>query len=100
MASSDVLGAILQTLQKDSDIVAKLPSVLNALLSPQIDISSSLNRWTSRVDSLIHSKEYGARWAGIILALETARRSRSVLLDSGQGWVTAVLPSLSVRKYV
>lgn len=94
---ADLLDTLLHTISSDNAAAIKLPSILSALSSHDIANSSNLNRWTSRISSLIHSKEYGARWAGLVLALETARMSQNILLGVGQEWTSAVLPLLSVR---
>ncbi|KAH8118617.1 rRNA processing/ribosome biogenesis-domain-containing protein [Phellopilus nigrolimitatus] len=96
MANTDLLQTYLQLhLANDAAAVYNLPSVLSSLSSQTLESSLHLTKWSNRVNALVHSKDPGARWAGIILALHTSMLSRSVLLSSGMGWVSTVLPMLS-----
>ncbi|THH12214.1 hypothetical protein EW145_g134 [Phellinidium pouzarii] len=94
--TADYLQTLLQYhLANDAAAVRNLPSTLSVLSSQNFEGSSHLTKWTSRVNALIHSREQGARWAGIVLALQTSRLSRNTMLTSAQAWVTIVLPMLS-----
>ncbi|KAI5119513.1 hypothetical protein M0805_002449 [Coniferiporia weirii] len=96
MASVDQLQTFLQLhLANDVAAVLNLPTVLSALSAQSFDSSSSLAKWTNRVNALIHSREPGPRWTGIVLALHTSKLSRNVMMSSAQGWVSTVLPMLS-----
>jgi len=46
--------------------------------------------------SLIHSKDPGARWAGLPIALRTATLSRDIMNECAHAWVTVALPILFV----
>jgi len=56
-----------------------------------------LNKWCSRVTSLMQSKDAGARWAGICLARRTGEIRRDVVVEYAQRWINLTLPLLSVR---
>ena len=98
MASSgNGLQTLLQLhLATDASAAYNLPTVLTLLSSEDLDSSPHVTKWTTRINALIHSKDTGARWAGIVLALESSKLSRTVLLNSSQGWITTILPMLSV----
>lgn len=91
------LEAILQ-LQVGSDqaAVLNLPYIVDSLKASDFHSSSHLQKWVSRVTSLIHAKHPGARWAGLCLALQTSILSKDVMLETAQSWVGVVLPILSV----
>lgn len=55
-----------------------------------------LNKWCTRVTSLMQSKDAGARWAGICLARRTGELRRDVLVEYAQRWINLTLPCLSV----
>ncbi|KLO19861.1 hypothetical protein SCHPADRAFT_934991 [Schizopora paradoxa] len=96
MDSNDILHTFLQTyLSDDALSVTFLPAILSGLSSCDVENSTHLSKWVNRVNSLIHSKDAGIRWAGLCLALKTSQLARSVLLSSGQAWVAAVIPLLS-----
>ena len=98
MANPDLFQTFLQIhISTDASALSNLPSVINSLSSTtDLESSPHLVKWTHRVSSLIHSRETGARWAGIMLALHTSRLSRSILLSNAQNWVSVILPMLSV----
>ncbi|KAL5507952.1 hypothetical protein ACEPAH_5570 [Sanghuangporus vaninii] len=96
MANADLLQTFLQVhICTDSAAVLNLPLVVNALSSTSLESSPHLAKWTNRINSLIHSREPDARWAGITLALHTSRLSRNILISNAQNWVSVVLPILS-----
>jgi len=59
-----------------------------------------LNKWCTRVTSLMQSKDTGARWAGICLARRTGELRRDVLAEYAQRWINLTLPCLSVRSFL
>lgn len=83
-------------LASDRSAVLHLPFVLGALQPESLSPSLHLPKWIARIQSLLHSKEPGGRWAGLILAQKTASMSRTLLLENGQSWVGAGLSLLSV----
>lgn len=87
-------------LASDSSTVFHLPLISSSLTPEAFSPSSHLSKWTTRVNSLIHAKDPGARWAGICLALQTASLSKDMMLECAQGWITIVLPMLSVSAYI
>ena len=98
MSSHDSLQTLLQNYCADDLLpVTHLPAILAALPAARIDSSPHLAKWLTRVNALIQSRDQGVRWAGLCLALSTARISQETLLSSGQGWVAVALPLLSVR---
>lgn len=56
-----------------------------------------MNKWCTRVLSLMQSKDSGARWAGICLARKTGELRRDVVVEYAQRWINLTLPSLAVR---
>ncbi|KAJ3551411.1 hypothetical protein NM688_g4721 [Phlebia brevispora] len=96
MDSNNPLKILLQLqLATDSSAVQHLPSVLSSLNPQVLQPSSHTQKWTARVNSLIHSKDAGARWAGLCIAQQTSIFSKALMLECAQGWVTVVLPLLS-----
>lgn len=92
------LKVLLQLhLASDSNAVLQLPSVLSALNAETLQQSAHTQKWTTRIHSLLHSKDASARWAGLCIALQTSVHSRPIMLESAQSWVTVALPALSVR---
>ncbi|KZT29266.1 hypothetical protein NEOLEDRAFT_1127941 [Neolentinus lepideus HHB14362 ss-1] len=90
------LKAFLQLqLASDSSAVLNVPHVLKALTSDSLLSSAHSQKWTARVNSLIHSQDLGARWAGLCLAYRTAVLSKSLMLECAQSWIGAALPILS-----
>ena len=83
-------------LATDNLAVTNLPFVLNSLTEDDCLSQGHVQKWTIRITSLIHSKDPGARWAGLSIALRTATLSRDVMNECAQAWITAVLPMLFV----
>lgn len=83
-------------LASDASAVLHLPFILNAITPGYLEPSPHLSKWTARIQALLHSKEPGGRWAGLVLAQKTAIISQTLLLENGQSWVGVVLPLLSV----
>jgi hypothetical protein len=80
----------------DAQAVEYLPHTVATLSEDALAPSSHLSKWTTRVTSLLHAKDGGARWAGLCLALKTAQLSKTVLTESAQVWLSASLPMLAV----
>jgi hypothetical protein len=99
MDSSTHLKQLLQVqLASDASAVRHLPFCLSTLTKEHLQPSSHLTKWTTRIHSLLHSKEPGGRWAGLCLAYKSSLLSQSLMIDSAQSWVGVVLPLLSVRQ--
>ncbi|KAF8515002.1 rRNA processing/ribosome biogenesis-domain-containing protein [Gautieria morchelliformis] len=79
----------------DQTAVLSLPSIISSLTPPYFEPSPHLQKWISRVTSLIHSKHPGARWAGLCLALQTSVLNKEIMLEASQGWIAITLPMLS-----
>ncbi|OJT12538.1 hypothetical protein TRAPUB_10939 [Trametes pubescens] len=95
MASSSRLKDLLQLqLASDAYAVLHLPFVLESLSKEDFQPSAHTQKWIARVNSLIHSKDPGARWSGLCLAFQTAVFSRSIMLECAQNWVAAAMPLL------
>ena len=100
MDGSHPLRALLQLhLASDSSAVLHLPHIISSLTEDCFSPSPHLSKWTTRVTSLLHSKDPGARWAGLCLAYHTAVLSRDILIEHAQGWIGVALPLLSVCLY-
>ena len=95
------LKSLLQfQLASDASSVANLPYCLSTLTAECLLPSAHLAKWTSRINSLMHSKESGARWAGLCLAHKTSLLSQTIMIDCAQSWLVVALPTLSVREYI
>lgn len=91
------LKALLQLqLASDSYAVLHLPYVLASLTSTCFSPSPHIQKWTTRIHSLIHSKDPGARWAGLCIAYQTSLFSKSIMIECAQNWLGVALPVLSV----
>ena len=84
-------------LASDNAAVLNLPYVIRFLSSQHLQPSPHLQKWMARINSLIHSKDSGACWAGLSIACQTSLLSREVMLESARSWVGAALPLFSVR---
>ena len=56
-----------------------------------------VQKWTIRINSSIHSKDPGARWAGLSIALK-ATLSRDIMNEPAHAWITAALPMFFVSQ--
>ena len=83
-------------LATDASAVINLPFVLNSLTAEDFLSQGHVQKWTIRINSLLHSKDPGARWAGLSIALRTATLSRNVMNECAHGWITVTLPMLFV----
>lgn len=98
MDSTHPLKALLQLqLASDSSAALNLPYVLSCITSDSLRPSPHLSKWTTRINSLIHSKDTSGRWAGLCLATKTSALSKTVMIDCAQSWLGAALPMLLVR---
>lgn len=84
-------------LASDASAATNLPFVLNSLTEEDFLSQGQVQKWTIRIHSLIHSKEPGARWAGLSIALRTAMLSRDIMNECAHAWITVMLPMLFVR---
>ncbi|KIJ70145.1 hypothetical protein HYDPIDRAFT_121614 [Hydnomerulius pinastri MD-312] len=82
-------------LASDASAVAHASYVLDHLSPPCFSPSPHLQKWVTRITSLMHSKDPGARWAAICFAYRTSALSSSLLMEQAQSWVGLVLPLLS-----
>ncbi|KAH9899725.1 rRNA processing/ribosome biogenesis-domain-containing protein, partial [Cubamyces lactineus] len=81
-------------LASDAYTVLHLPFVLESLSKEDFQPSAHTQKWIARVNSLIHSKDPGARWSGLCLAFQTAVFSRNIMLECAQSWVAAAMSLL------
>ncbi|KAH8999168.1 hypothetical protein EDB92DRAFT_1932569 [Lactarius akahatsu] len=79
-------------LASDDAAVSNLPFVIQ-FLSPQHP-----STWITRINSLVHSKDPGARWAGLSIACQIALFSRALMLENARNWVGAALPLFSRKE--
>lgn len=99
MDVSHGLKTLLQVqLASDALAVLHLPYVLSTLTRDHFKSSEHIPKWTARISSLILSKDGGARWAGLCIALQTANVSRDLMVECAQIWTGAAIPLLTVSK--
>ncbi|KAE9410119.1 hypothetical protein BT96DRAFT_953314 [Gymnopus androsaceus JB14] len=84
-------------LTSDASTVIHLPYVLDTLTPQHFTPSPHLTKWNSRLNSLLHSKDAGARWAGLCLAHRTSVYSKSVMVECAQSWLGTAIPMLSKK---
>ncbi|KIY49408.1 hypothetical protein FISHEDRAFT_65399 [Fistulina hepatica ATCC 64428] len=88
MEPGQTLKTLLQLqLASDASVVVHLPFVLSCLSAFDFAPSSHLTKWAIRLTSLIHSKDPGARWAGLCIAHQTSLLSKSTMIDCAQNWI-------------
>ena len=101
MSMSDSIHPLRTFLQlhlaSDDAAVLNLPFVIQFLSPQHLQPSPHLQKWITRINSLIHSKDPGARWAGLSIACQIAVFSRALMLENARNWVGAALPLFSVR---
>ncbi|KAG1906992.1 rRNA processing/ribosome biogenesis-domain-containing protein [Suillus fuscotomentosus] len=95
MASHPLKSLLQLQLASDSSSVLHLSSVLSTLSEGILSSSPHLQKWTSRVTALIHSKDAGARWAGICIAYRTSSLSKSTMTEFAQSWAGLALSILT-----
>lgn len=97
MQSTHPLQTFLQLhLASDASAVSNLQYVTSSLTTELLVPSPHLGKWAARIQSLLRAKDSGPRWAGLCLALQTARLSRDYLLENSQSWCAYALPLLLV----
>ncbi|KAH7887577.1 rRNA processing/ribosome biogenesis-domain-containing protein, partial [Phlebopus sp. FC_14] len=82
-------------LASDASSIRHAPYILQHLSSRYFSPSPHVQKWTTRITSLLHSKNPGARWAAICIAYRTSVLSRSLLVECAPSWVGIILPLLS-----
>jgi len=101
MSTSDSVHPLKTFLQlqlaSDNAAVLSLPYLIQFLSPQHLQPSTHLQKWATRINSLIHSKDPGARWAGLAIACRTSVLSRELMLENARSWVSAALPLFSVR---
>ncbi|KAL4241842.1 Pre-rRNA-processing protein RIX1 [Abortiporus biennis] len=96
MDATQQLKSLLQVqLASDGNAVLHLPYILSSLTVEHLQPSQHTQKWTTRINSLLQSKDAGARWAGCCIAFKTASLSKDIMIESAQSWVTTSLPLLS-----
>lgn len=88
-------GLLQLQLATDSSAVVQLPYILQTL-NAQTFSSGHFQKWTTRINSLIHSKDSAARWSGLSIALRTSALCKPIMIECAQSWVSVALPMLSV----
>lgn len=90
------LKTLLQLhLASDSHAVLHLPYILSTVTAEALQPSTHTPKWSTRIHSLLHSKDTSARWAGLCIALQTSIHSRPLMMECAQSWITVTLPALS-----
>ena len=98
MEAGQHLKTLLQIqLASDASAVRHLPFFLTSLTQESIKPSPHLAKWTTRIHALLHSKDSGARWAGLCLAYKTSVLSQNLMIETAQSYLGVALPLLSVR---
>ncbi|TFK43691.1 rRNA processing/ribosome biogenesis-domain-containing protein [Crucibulum laeve] len=95
MQAAEHLKLLLQLqLASDPSAVLHLSYVLSTLTPQCFFPSSHLSKWTTRINALMHSKDPGARWAGLCLAHKTSVYSRTVMIEFAHTWLGVAIPML------
>ncbi|KAK0231019.1 rRNA processing/ribosome biogenesis-domain-containing protein [Armillaria fumosa] len=93
------LKTLLQLhLATDTSAAQNLPYILDILTSEHLSPSPHLTKWTSRIYSLLHSKDAPGKWAGLCLAHRTSLLSKIVMIEHAQQWLTIALRVLSRKE--
>ncbi|OAX43989.1 hypothetical protein K503DRAFT_730190 [Rhizopogon vinicolor AM-OR11-026] len=96
MAPPHPLKSLLQLqLASDASSVLHLSFVLSTLSEDSLSPSPHLQKWTSRVTSLLHSKDAGARWAGMCIAYRTSSLSKPMMIECAQSWAGLAMSILT-----
>ncbi|KIY67371.1 hypothetical protein CYLTODRAFT_444097 [Cylindrobasidium torrendii FP15055 ss-10] len=85
-------------LATDTSAAQNIPAVIASLNAAVLSPSSHLPKWIARINSLIHSKEVHARWAGLCLAHRTSMHSKSAMIENAQSWLGVAVPNLSRKE--
>ncbi|KAI9466959.1 hypothetical protein BJY52DRAFT_1141931 [Lactarius psammicola] len=97
--STHPLRTFLQLhLASDDAAILNLPFVIRFLSPQHLQPSPHLQKWITRINSLIHSKDPGARWAGLSIACQIALFSRALMLENARNWVGTALPLFSRKE--
>ncbi|TFK28886.1 hypothetical protein FA15DRAFT_753263 [Coprinopsis marcescibilis] len=88
-------GLLQLQLASDSSVVIHLAYTLQVLDKACFSTNPHLPKWSARIASLLHSKNAGARWAGLCLAHKSSLLSKNLMIDSASSWLPLVLPLLS-----
>ncbi|EGO02144.1 hypothetical protein SERLA73DRAFT_120785 [Serpula lacrymans var. lacrymans S7.3] len=90
------LKSLLQLqLVSDPSTVLNISYVLTHLTQEYFIPSPHLQKWTTRITSMLHSKDPGARWAALCLAHKTSLLSKFTMVECSQTWLGVALPLLS-----
>ncbi|KZT72556.1 hypothetical protein DAEQUDRAFT_704985 [Daedalea quercina L-15889] len=101
MESLHPLKSLLQLqLASDSSAVLHLPYVVETLSAEHFAPSQHTQKWCTRINSLIHSRDAGARWSGLCLALQTSVHAKSLMMEYAPSWIGVALPLLSKNEPV
>ncbi|KAG7449000.1 uncharacterized protein BT62DRAFT_979095 [Guyanagaster necrorhizus] len=92
------LKTLLLHLATDISSAQNLPHILDILTSEHLSSSPHLTKWTSRILSLLHSKDAPGKWAGLCLAHRTSLLSKSIMIEHAQQWLTIALRVLSRKE--
>ncbi|KAF9268145.1 hypothetical protein L218DRAFT_892918 [Marasmius fiardii PR-910] len=96
----DALKTFLNVqLATDTSSILHLPYILQVLIPDHfVAASSHLSKWTLRVNSLLHSKDPGAKWSGLCLAHATALNCRQLMIENAHSWLQVAIPVLSRKE--
>lgn len=98
MSDDHILKGLLQfQLASDAQAVLNAPYVLGCISSSALRPSPHLSKWLTRINTLVRAQDPGVVWAGLAFALQTAVSSKSIMIESANGWLTVALPILAVR---
>ena len=101
MEAGQHLKTLLQIqLASDASAVRHLPFSLTSLTRDSFKPSPHLAKWTTRIHALLHSKDSGARWAGLCLAYKTSVLSQKLMIETAQSYLGVAIPLLSVRAMI
>ncbi|KAH8830389.1 hypothetical protein DL96DRAFT_1592690 [Flagelloscypha sp. PMI_526] len=91
-----ILKTLLQLhLASDAQAIIHAPYILSCINPAVLEPSSHLPKWLARINALIRSsKDPAAVWAGLTFALQTALCSKSIMIESSSGWLTAAMSIL------
>ncbi|KAF9534746.1 rRNA processing/ribosome biogenesis-domain-containing protein [Crepidotus variabilis] len=93
METGSHIKSLLQfQLASDNSAARFLPYCLSTLNSECLLPSSHRTKWTTRINSLLHSKEPSARWAGLCLAHKSSMLSQSLMIECAQSWLSVIIP--------
>lgn len=97
-----ILASYLENEKASSTLETAVPSLLSiiqqhALLTRVPPTSTTtLHQWTTKLNTLLHSKQPGIRWAAILLIGITCEQNRSLFRENVQTWAGLLLGNLNV----